>query len=468
MSRPVDWRPLEAADPVPGDPDELERIAKRYSDLADELLQQADNLKKIATTDGWDAEAGRAFATSAEDLSGKLHRANGRYAAAAGAIRAWAPQLRHAQAVADDALVKAKDAQTDIDANQPPEAAAAGPPTPEQTAAERRRADAYDDGVGALQAARRQLQDAVSHRDEHASRAAKAVRQVIEEDGLKDSRWDRFKNWVHEHAKDIKAIADIAGWLATALGVLAIVFSFIPVLNFLTPILLLAAATLTLVALICHMLLALSGDGSWLDVGIDLFALVTFGYGRSLSAGLKGASAATRMAGARAARKGAEKAARAAVRNRTAATRVAGRRAASKAAKRAAGARLQATKAAARRKGRQAAQAVTSVKPATSLKAGLRYLGGDVGGIVDDANRIAAQTGNAAKVAARADEVGQIAKRAAVVTGTGVAVDFADKSTTFEVPFTDVEVDLTGPLPAKPGFFDQVKPFFTRESGSNL
>jgi hypothetical protein len=63
---------------------------------------------------------------------------------------------------------------------------------------------------------------------------------------------------VHEHAASIKFIADLAGLVATALSIIAIAISFIPVLNLLSPILLGVAAGFTVVALACHMMLALS------------------------------------------------------------------------------------------------------------------------------------------------------------------------------------------------------------------
>jgi hypothetical protein len=464
---------LAGEDPVPGDPDQVERIAKRYSDMAEELTRQAGNLRKLATTEGWDADAGRTFAESAGDLAGKLAKTHGRYAAVASSLKAWAPELHHAQQQADDALIKAKQAQATIDANKPPDQPPAGhagqtdhPPTPEEVAADRRRQTAYDDGIGSLEAARKQLHDATDHRDYHAGRAGHAIRDAIDDDGLKDSRWDKFKNWVHEHAKDIKAIADVCSWIATALSVVAIVISFIPVLNFLTPVLLLAAGIFTGVALICHTLLALSGDGSWVDVGLDVFAIATLGYGRAASAGLKGASSATRLAGARAARKGAEKAVRAASRDQiTAASRVLTRRGATAAAKRAAQAELQTIKQAATRGGRVASRAITDVKPSVKLS-GLRYLDGGVGALVDDANRIVAQTGNAAKVVAKADVLTQAANKARIAALSAVSVDLADKSTTFDVPFTEKKIDLTGPLPDKPSLFEPIKPFFTREVGS--
>ena len=73
--RPVDWSPLAGSDPVPGDPDEVERAARSLADMAEEINRQTANLRKLASADGWDAEAGRTFAESAQELSGQLGKA---------------------------------------------------------------------------------------------------------------------------------------------------------------------------------------------------------------------------------------------------------------------------------------------------------------------------------------------------------------------------------------------------------
>ncbi len=275
--RPVDWSPLAGSDPVPGDPDEVERAARSLADMAEEINRQTANLRKLATADGWDADAGRTFAASAQELSGQLGKAHGRYTTAAGALKGYAPELRHAQSVADAALTEAKQAQATINANRPPDHPPTGPLTPAQISAERQRQQAYDDGVGDLQAAHRKLTDAIDHRDQHAGRAARAIRDVIDRDGLKDSRWDKFKNWISEHADLLRAIARIAELVATILSVIALVVSFIPVLNFLAPVLLGLAALASAVALVCTIMLALAGEASWTDIALALFSVAAVG-----------------------------------------------------------------------------------------------------------------------------------------------------------------------------------------------
>ncbi|MGI9004027.1 MAG: colicin E3/pyocin S6 family cytotoxin [Pseudonocardia sp.] len=274
--RPTDWAPLAGSDPVPGDPEEIERTAKSLADMAEEINRQTANLKKLATTDGWDADAGRTFADSAGDLSGQLGKANGRYTTAASALKGYAPELRHAQSVADAALAEAKQAQATVNANRPPDHPPTGEPTPAQVTAERQRQNAHDDGVDALHAARRKLDEATDHRDQYASRAAQAIRDSID-DELKDSWWDKAKNWISEHADLLKAIAQIAELVADVLSTLAMVIAAIPVLNFLAPVLLGLALLASTVSLVCKVMLALAGEGSWMDVGFALLAVATAG-----------------------------------------------------------------------------------------------------------------------------------------------------------------------------------------------
>jgi len=276
---------LAGSDPVPGDPDEIGRAARSLADMAEEITRQTANLGKLSSAEGWDADAGRTFADSARELSGQLGKAHGRYRAAAGALRGYAPELRHAQSVADAALAEAQQAQATVNAHRPPDRPPAGSPTPAQVTAERQRQHAYDDGVDALHAARRKLDDAVDHRDEHVGRATRAVRGAIEHDGLKDSRWDKFTNWVSEHADLLRAIAKIAELVATVLSTIALAISWIPVLNFLTPVLLGLAGLASAVALVCTVMLALAGEGSWGEVAGSLLGAIPV-FGRVAKAGM--------------------------------------------------------------------------------------------------------------------------------------------------------------------------------------
>jgi hypothetical protein len=127
-------------------------------------------------------------------------------------------------------------------------------------------------------------------RDAAAARAAAAIQAALGSDGLQDQTglWhditataDASFGWAEQHwAQVVGDIANVCGWIASALGILALIFAFIcpPVAAALEGM----ALTLTEVAAVCHLILAIFGKGSWADFGLDLVSIVTLGWGRSL------------------------------------------------------------------------------------------------------------------------------------------------------------------------------------------
>jgi hypothetical protein len=92
---------------------------------------------------------------------------------------------------------------------------------------------------------------------------------------------DAAFGWGEQHwAQVVGDIATVCGWIASVLAVLALVFAFI------CPPLAVAlegmALTLTELATVCDIILAVFGKGSWLALGLDVISLVTFGWGRNL------------------------------------------------------------------------------------------------------------------------------------------------------------------------------------------
>jgi hypothetical protein len=134
------------------------------------------------------------------------------------------------------------------------------------------------------------LAEAVAMRDAAAARAAAAIQAALGSDGLQNQigLWHDITatayasfGWAEQHwAQVVGDIANICGWIASALGILALIFAFIcpPVAAALGGM----ALTLTEVAAVCHLILAIFGKGSWADFGLDLVSIVTLGWGRSL------------------------------------------------------------------------------------------------------------------------------------------------------------------------------------------
>ena len=75
-------------------------------------------------------------------------------------------------------------------------------------------------------------------------------------------------------------------------AVLALVCLLIPGVGWL----LIAAIALTAMLLAVHTMLAATGNGSWLDVAIDIIGIATLGYGLEVADSLEGAEFAEEQA----------------------------------------------------------------------------------------------------------------------------------------------------------------------------
>ena len=286
MGRPPDeaWAVLdESADPVPGDPHEIRDEAGRLGRMAGTIREQITLLKAIAGDENVGKFADK-LRESATDLQDGLDKVASRYEHVSGYLGHWADDLDACQSESLVALARAQAVAPTANAPEVKPAPGAPAPhlTPEQTrekaAADRARSAAQ----GELAHAKTQLARIKDHRDERGRHWMQKI-EDSEHDGLKDSRWDSFKDFVHEHAEMIKLLADVCTWIVTALVIVSL---FIPGLDIATGLL----AGLMLTALMGHTALALSGDGSWIDVGLDVFALVTLGAGAWAKGLLKGST----------------------------------------------------------------------------------------------------------------------------------------------------------------------------------
>jgi hypothetical protein len=299
----VDWQSARYDDKefAPGDPYEVARLGKRIADTAALIQEQATRLHNLVDGNGWDSDAGREFQKKTEDTVGLLGKSHRRYAAAAGALGSqvgsapddharvdWATALEHAQNLVRAALTKAKEAdaegsryQKQIDAHP----GADDHPDKQKLRRQKEGADAD------LEAAKKDLRNALSYRDTQAGNAAAAIRDAVDHDGLKDPEhhwWDHWQDWVAD-------IGHWAGVAAAVLGVLALVLSWVPVLG---EVLAALALVASVVALVCDTVSALDGKGTWLDVAIDAVGVLSFGAGRVLGTAAKEASVAARGAAA--------------------------------------------------------------------------------------------------------------------------------------------------------------------------
>ncbi|MFF7469263.1 hypothetical protein [Streptomyces sp. NPDC008092] len=301
----VDWQTARYDDRefTPGDPYEVARLGKRISDTARLIEEQAGKLNNLVDGNGWDSDAGKAFTTKTGDTVKLLSRSHQRYAAAGAALGSsvpyepvadtvrenWATALNHAQNRVRSALKKA--AAADADSSNYQEQIDRHPSADDSHPDKQKLKRQKEASDGELDAAKRELRAALDYRDTQAGYAAKAIRDAIDGDGLKDPKhhwWDNWKDWVAE-------VGHWAGVAAAVLGVLALALSWVPVLGEVLGALALVASV---VALVCDTVSALDGKGTWLDVAIDAIGVLSFGAGRVLGTTAKEAAMAARGASA--------------------------------------------------------------------------------------------------------------------------------------------------------------------------
>jgi len=289
-ARPTDWSAIgESGDPVGGDVYRVAEEQRYYRDMAQEISDQAANLRRIGADGALIGKSMDELRETANQMAGRLERLKGRYEAVSSQLQAWQPALQTAQDGSLSALHRAEEARRRLDTldNRPPVARSAEPPTPAQLetriAEERRHEAAVDAAQDELRAARRQLDAVLEARDDAAAQVAHEIMRSLEDD-VSDSWWDGVKETVHDHADLIKNLADICSAVATIAGVIAL---FIPGLG----VLVLVA---TLLAAAGHLALASAGEGSWTDVALDLVAIGALKLGASLAKSMQASASVAR------------------------------------------------------------------------------------------------------------------------------------------------------------------------------
>ena len=296
MGRPpgYQWEPLGLdSDPVPGDPGRISQEAAHLASVAKEISDQVSRLHTMAAGGADGALKGQYADTihsSSKDLADELDKVVGRYQKVSAALNNWIPDLEQAQKMSLQALNDAEGPAKKL--NQ----TVALPSGDNLTAQQKQDVQNYHTAMkqaqGALDAAKALLGKATTLRDNSASHYASVIHSACD-DSMKDSWWDSFKEWVSQYSGIIKDICQVLEVVAT---VLAIVALFIPGLDIIAALLWIGFG-LTALALVGRVMLAATGNGSWLDVALDAFALVTFGLGKAASGGLKATAEATEALG---------------------------------------------------------------------------------------------------------------------------------------------------------------------------
>lgn len=285
-ARPGEWHLLGVdSDPLPGDAYDVSSEATHYTNTAQAIRDQVARLHQIASgTNELVGQYAPALQDSAKDLADHLDDAQGRFDTVAAQLKVWSPVLSDGITRTGTMLHEAETAQSTIDANQAP-ATPVDKTDDKAVTADTKRGSRLSGAQGDLSGVVGRFHTLMDQVNGTAEDVAKKIDDASH-DKLKDSWWDsHVRKWIHDHADLLKFIADVLTWIATAI-IIAIVIFGTGGLGL--------AMLLTAGALLLHTALAANGDGSWVDVGLDAFALLTMGAGKVLSEGARGAYA-TRM-----------------------------------------------------------------------------------------------------------------------------------------------------------------------------
>jgi hypothetical protein len=283
--RPVDWHPLAEKDPIPGDPEDIRDEVRRMKDLASTLRDQAAILRKAADGDALQGKYADKIREKSGELEKRFRETAGRYERVVGDLGSWANELEGFQERADGVLRAAKQADEEHAAEVKKKEAEVKKDGERKTSEE-------SDPNSHLAPYHKQLNQVISDRNSRAQHYAENIDKDIS-DIIKDSKWENFKDWVHEHAETIKTVVEILSWAATIIGVIALLFT--PV-GWLATLITVTTLSLTALVGVGHTLLALSGDGNWADVAMDVFALATLGFGSVAMKGVKAAATTLKTA----------------------------------------------------------------------------------------------------------------------------------------------------------------------------
>lgn len=288
------------SDPVPGDPYEVARLGKELRSMADEIDRQARNIRALASVDGWDSKAGRAFHEIAGDTAGRLQKAYDRYDEASTALGTkvqegdaesdeYASELHRAQRMADRALQDFRDAEADhksaLKALEPFEGTV---PSKDDLAERTKQQKKRDDAAHAMAVARSKIEAAKDIRDDAAKNAAKKIKTVIYHDGVHDPGSGGLMDWIADHA-------DWFSTAATILAVVALVAAVVFTGGLAAPLIagLAAAASATALSGRLYDVFARGGKFDALKVTFDVLGIIPgLGALKGFSAAAKGGRAA--------------------------------------------------------------------------------------------------------------------------------------------------------------------------------
>ncbi|MEU0082480.1 putative T7SS-secreted protein, partial [Micromonospora tulbaghiae] len=257
--RPSDWHVLDLdKDPTPGDPARVRRLARFLHDFADDVSEALRLVKGMAgegTLAEWAGKSAKVFKEEFSGVPKNLRKLEKSYAMCGDALADYWPKLERAQALADKALAKAREAQADLssaksklasaeswvglatkeadkykddptgsksDADKPDEAkvrAATRDVRSAKSAQEKAQSDVTS-AQSALDAAKKMAADARKMREE-AARDAKSKIDEASDAGIQNrSWWEEIGDWFTDNWDNIVAACKI---VVAVVGIVALI-----------------------------------------------------------------------------------------------------------------------------------------------------------------------------------------------------------------------------------------------------
>lgn len=268
----------------------VQRLAVTFGQTAEHLASSSAQLRRLADLQGWTGDSAEAFAGAADDLQDDLGMYVQRHHNAGQALTGFVEPLAHARAESAAALQEGVVAYDETQALRGNALTGVVAPTAAQVAAQQAQDRAREQALGRLEAAKARLQRALDALDDAARATAGKIHHAAEHG--KDKFWDNVKGGLRDFAGAVHltTIVKIAGWVAAAVAVVAIVVALIATSPaWLVTGLVLAGMILGGAMLAGDTIMAADGSGEagLIDVGLDLFGLITLGYGRTLRAGAR-------------------------------------------------------------------------------------------------------------------------------------------------------------------------------------
>jgi hypothetical protein len=302
------WSPLSDHDPVPGDPWQLNELARHFDDRAVTIGEVIRGLQRLDAA-GMRSVFVDQMIAQRDEVIPNLRLLEQRWDRTAEALRGYCPILEQAQEMAAKARRDSWAAQAEIEraqaALEAQAEAAAQPafvpanPQPAFIAAPPDHEAALDAARAAMRAAERLLEDAVEVRDRGERAAADAIDDAAHDDlrnrggffdfigdlgegianaagavvgavaDVGEALWDAGA-WIVDNFPSLKQLSDILGVVS---GILTIVGLFFPPAA-------LAGTIVGGVKLAVDVGLMTRGEGSWFDVATGALSLATLGVGR--------------------------------------------------------------------------------------------------------------------------------------------------------------------------------------------